>query len=336
MANTFAYVDTYKLSTDPDDTDAIRKAIADAAVKPGKIVGFSGREYKVSGTIDLPSGVHLLGVGRYDKGVPATVLRRTANVPLLRTLGVSFKVSGDAGRIKDVRIEGLHIDGDDFGADLIQFIATGHVYMDHCFVHASAGRLLLARELMDSRITNCDWEWGGTADGTIPMIEINSGGDYEYSNHIHWVGCRFESYPGTAIAITGDNTNKIFFDRCKIEMLDTARPSVTIANAVLVRFRDTQITQAGPTVASAMLRATDCRFITGDLILEHARWATQGSYLSSYISLDGCEGTALTFIAMDGQTQIATSAYVQLVNCQYTDIRGTLDRGASITYQLWA
>ena len=51
-----------------------------------------------------------------------------------------------------------------------------------------------------------------------------------------FVNCRCESYPGTALAITGGNTNEIFFTNCKFESGQAERPAITLESAAVIHF----------------------------------------------------------------------------------------------------
>lgn len=106
----------------------------------------------------------------------------------------------------------------------LKLVCCAYVKIQNSWIYGM-GRQVLMWECFDSRVTNTDFEWGGSSeDSTISGLELRStnGGDtsnpsYEYTNNIYFYGCRFESHPGTCIMATGENTNKIFFTSCKFE-----------------------------------------------------------------------------------------------------------------------
>ena len=115
-----------------------------------------------------------------------------------------------------IGIRGILFHGDDRPSDVVQFVAASRITVEDCVFLTSKGRHVLLWEAFDCRFHNTDFEWGRTAGSGIPMIELRSGDGMENANQVHFVGCRCESYPGTAIALTGNNTNEIFFTNCEL------------------------------------------------------------------------------------------------------------------------
>jgi hypothetical protein len=307
------WVDRYLEPGAADDGPAIRQAIEEA-IRSGRVVTFSGREYRIGSTIDLPTGIHLIGVGAVaGPGVSrttGTILRRVRDCVLMRAQGTSFRAGGPMRH--SIALRDIQFVGGDFTSDLAQFVAASRIGIDNCFFVQSKGRHLLLWEVFDSRITNTDFEWGGTAGGSVPMIELRSGGDMDYTNHVHFVGCRCEAYPGTAVALTGSNANKIFFTNCKLESGDSNDPALVISKATAVHFNGLQITARGTAGAqmAALIKARDCFGIIGDVIMEYNAWETPGARLASYIDLGNAQGVDLTLCVIDGLASLPLESYV--------------------------
>lgn len=336
-------VDSFAGAGGDDDTGAIRRAI-DEAVRVGAVVLFSGREYRIRDTIDLPTGIQLLGAGavpgKEAGGITGTVLRRTSDVVMLRAKGNPFLRGGPMRH--SLVIRGMLLTGGDQASDLVQLVSAARVTIQDCFFIGSKGRLLLLWEVFDSRIVNTDFEWGGTAGPGTPMIELRSGGGMEYTNQIHFVGCRCESYPGTAIALTGRNTNEIFFTNCKLEsMLSvTTEPALTVSGANVVRFGGVQVTSRGNQEATikALVAVRDSAFLTGDLYLEHINHDGKGAKLSSYLDLGASQGVDLRMFVYDGSTRLPAESYVSLDRARSSacTVKGVMKRGREVVVQTWS
>jgi hypothetical protein len=272
----YIVVDDYCLSDDADDTAAFVRATA-AAAENGRPIALSGREYLISATIDVPSGLHFLAAGAvappgnqiFDQTKSSSRIRRTKDFVMFRIKGQSSLTGGPLRH--SVFFDGITFSGGGFPSDTVQLIAVSRAYMRECYFVNSTGRHILFWEAWDCRIENTDFEWGGTADGTVPMIELRSGNGYEYTNQVHFVGCRLESYPGTALAVTGNNTNEIFVTNCKFESLFSNLPAITLDSAVTVSLSPVQITSRGdPThTLQGQIIARNCGGIFGTLLSEH-------------------------------------------------------------------
>jgi hypothetical protein len=243
-------------------------------------------------------------------GLTGTVLRRVRDCVMLRAQGTSYRGGGPMRT--SIALRDILFDGGDFASDMVRFIAATRIGIDDCFFARSKGRILLLWEVFDSRVTNTDFEWGGTAGSEMPMIELRSGRGMEYTNQIHFVGCRCESYPGTAIALTGTNTNKIFFTNCKLESGTSNDPALRMGNAVMVHFNGLQITGRGTPGAQlpAFVEARDCVALFGDLFLEYQAWETTGARLRSYLDLGNSQSVDLTLCTIDGLKVLPVESYV--------------------------
>ncbi len=326
-----------------DETGAVRRAIMAARDYGGRLM-FSARTYRIGGTLDLPSGIQLIGAGAVAGAgpdeVPGTVLQRISDCVMLRMAGQSFRNGGPMRHSAQLR--GILFDGGDFTSDLAQFVAVSRVTITDCFFLRSRGRHLLLHEVFDSRIGNTDFDGGGrsgsggTAALAPPAVELRSGDGYEYTNHVHFTGCRLESYPGTAIALTGGNTNKIYLTDCKLESLASNRPALTASNAVALHLAGVQITargEAGATLDS-LLSIQDSSFIVGDLILEHAAWGG-GATLGAYVTLEMCRGVDLQISVIDGQDILPLGSYVRIGGSEACSVRGMFRRGRHVEERSW-
>lgn len=331
-------VDLFLDGSAADETEAVRSAIAAARACGGALL-FSARAYRISGTLELPSGLQLIGAGAVGGAgpdeVPGTVLRRTSECVMLRMAGHSFRGGGPTRH--SLRLRGILFDGGDFTSDLAQFVAVSRVIITDCFFIRSRGRHLLLHEVFDSRIGNTDFDGGGgTAALSPPAIELRSGEGYEYTNHVHFTGCRLESYPGTAIALTGANTNKIYLTDCKLESLASNRPALTAGNAVALHLAGVQITARGDPGAAldSLLSFQDSSFIVGDVILEHVAW-DGGATLEAYVSLAMCRGVDLRISVIDGQEALPLGSYVRIGGGEACSVRGMVRRGRHVEERSW-
>lgn len=335
----FIYVDNFFKSDTQDATDAIAAAL-DASKAVGGALVFGAREYVISRTLELPSGAHLIGQGANtgpgEAGLPGTVIRRSSPSVLFQMQGRSFKTGGPMKHSLIMR--DILFDGSDIPVDLMQFEAVSRIRVEGCFFRRSGGRHLLFWEVFDSRITDCDFEWGGMS-GRAPMVELRSGQGMELTNHVHFVGCRFESYPGIAVLISGENTNKIFFDRCKFESLNSVQPALVMENANVVHFNGLQVTGRGveSMTLRSLLQASGCSFLSGDIILEHAAWDGKAAQLRSYLELTGVSAVDLTIRVIDGLRSLQPETYVSLDSTRSSGVvvNGILRRGNEIVRRQW-
>lgn len=336
-------VDSFAGPAGGDDTAAVRRAIEEA-MRLGAVVLFSGREYRIGGTIDLPTGIQLVGAGAVpgagSNGARGTVLQRTADVVMLRIKGSPFQRGGPMRH--SIMIRGMLLHGGDQSRDMVEMVSASRITVQDCFFVGSKGRNLLLWEVFDSRIVNTDFEWGGAAGSRVPMIELRSGSGLEYTNQIHFVGCRCESYPGTAVALTGGNTNEIFFTNCKFEsMLAISNdPALTLSGAVLVHFGGVQVTSRGNREATlrALVAARESSFLTGDLYLEHIDHDGQAAKLSSYLDLGSSQAVDLRMFVYDGSTRLPVESYVALdkARSKACTVKAVMKRGREMVVQTWS
>jgi hypothetical protein len=225
---------------------------------------------------------------------------------------VAFSAKGisvlQGARLKhSISIRHIQFHGGGFASDFMQLTAVAYVYITECFFTQAEGRHLLMWEVFDSRILNTDFEWGGSAKHNTPMIELRSGSGYELTNQVFFVNCRCESYPGTAIAVTGNNTNEIFFTNCKLESGQAEKPALTLENAAVVHFSPMQIFSRGPKEGHfvGQVAAHRCTGLFGTLLCEHRGPTAGGAQLDSIVSLTDCQAVDLLVHSYDPSSGIA-------------------------------
>lgn len=287
-----------------DSAAAIRRAANLAASLNGRVVvPEPAVAYRVDSTVDVPDGARFVGEGFRYPGKGAGTFRRGANVTMFRVLGTSIKVDGSGqGRRAYVGFRDVRFDGNGFSANLVEMTAATVCYFDSChFGGGATGRLLLARELMDSRFTDCVFDGGGNADGSIPAVELASGGaipgdaegrTYEFTNQVHFVGCRWEAYNGRALDTSGLNTNEIYFQSCKMESLRSTVSHVRLRDAVGVHLDGLNIASQGhvdPTATiPAQLEIIGGSNVNGTLYVEHVGTpGVNAAALTGFVRLAG-------------------------------------------------
>lgn len=235
-----------------DDTISIKNAIEFARTSNTNKVYFPKGVYCVSDTIQIHPGLHLLGAGRNRKTEDSSALKRIKDITLLQAKGESILNSNSYNHIDDFIIENMKLITNDYiGTPLVDLTNVGSFRILNCFFWGQGNQLLLW-EAFDSRIENTDFEWGGNEGKKLPVIELRStNGDnpnnpsYEYTNQIHFTGCRFESYPGYAIKTTGSNTNEIFITNCKFESIRNTVGHLHFNSCGTLLINNTQVCLSG-------------------------------------------------------------------------------------------
>src|SRR3984957_9725429 len=104
------FVDDFVRPDDEDDTPAIRAAI-DEARRSGGPLYFAARLYDISDTIEMPSGLNLVGAGRTrlrDPEIPGTTIRRTRDVVGFAAKGISVLAGAHLKHSISIRHIPLH------------------------------------------------------------------------------------------------------------------------------------------------------------------------------------------------------------------------------------
>lgn len=266
-----------------DDSNAVRAAISAASAVGGGTILFpvTANGYVIH-NVALPSNVRLKGgVGGGRTG--GTLIKRTSNVPIFTATGATVLSNGE--HLYNVELEDLRINGADLSNPALDIAAVSSFRMRRVFVTACGGQWIRALEVFDARFVDCEFTWGGNTAGTTPGFEAASGSGYEYTNQLHFLQCRFESYRGTAFATTGLNTNELFFESCKFEGVESRVPHIRFQDAVSIGLFNVQVT-GGSTTGGAIARLVEfngCRSIWGTLFVEMAGTAT--TTLGSYVDV---------------------------------------------------
>ena len=210
-----------------------------------------------------------VGNGIYDRG---TVIKRTADVPLLTLTGVSIEVNPAFALLsrfscKDILFDGGDNYGGGFGPSHLRFTsplwdvaAAYECYMENVRWHSCAGSWIRAKEWWDCRFDNCVFTFGGSQDGSIAGIEFLSGEKspgFETTNNIYFNGPRFESCPGVIFRASGNNGVDFWFNNTKLESVNYQLDYLMeFRGATGVRFDTTWLYANGSTYAGMRYYAT--------------------------------------------------------------------------------
>ena len=203
-------------------TDEIDWCAIQAAVNTGKFgINFPEGTYRINRTITLRSLMHWRGAGTgvYSNG---TKLQRTADINMIQGVGVSTLVSGGAPSLSRVCFDDMIFEGGGFGSStsIMDLKACYEFFFDNVRWTGVTGSWLRCSELMDSRFRNNIWTFGGTRDGTIAGLRLQSTEftpGFETCNNLYFYGNRWESNPGVSMRIEGTNSVDFWFSHCKWE-----------------------------------------------------------------------------------------------------------------------
>ena len=229
-----------------DDSLAIQNAINYARENNINIVNFDSKTY-ICNNVSGYSGLQLQGVNN------KTVLKRSKSNSCIKFIGQPISNQHEANvHVSNFGIYNIKFDTADINTEIpcVDLTCVGIFNMENCTFHGQ-GKQLLLWEAFDSRIYNCNFNWGGRSNG-LPAVELRStnGGvesnpTYEYTNNIYFDGCRFETYVGSALETTGKNTNLIFVNNCKFESRQVKSPHLKLSNANALKFKNVLIATNG-------------------------------------------------------------------------------------------
>jgi len=289
-----------------DFSAAVQKALNAAATRGiMEIVAPAGR-YGIGTAIAWPqlASVRIVGVGYKLLPIIGTLtekrggtwFRRIADVAIFDMTGVSSLSGGPLTHRPN--LYGLLLDGAGLTEPLIKAHSCTELVVDNCGFIGVDGVGIDALELFDSRFTNCRFTEMGKADGTA-CIALRSGFDSrESSNQIHFTGCVWESFPGSAISArkfdSGSiDVNEIYFTNCKMETATGATPILDLQDVSGIHFGLLQLALAGDvsdTIAS-LVSFTDSSDISGTLHVELFR--STGATVTNHVVLTNCANVAL-------------------------------------------
>ncbi|KHE73148.1 hypothetical protein [Halobacillus sp. BBL2006] len=283
-----------KLSNETSDSPRISRAVQYAIDNRITEINLSNDVYEIDSTISYTFDVKMKGNGW---GANGTTFKRTANVVGFQIEGESvanLDPEGHSGKhVANFPFEEVEFDGGDFTEDFIRFYNATFVRMKHCKATACKGRFIHGWELFDSRFNDCFFAWIGNVDGTLPGIELESGGGKEYTNQIHFDNCDFENYRGVAVAGTGTNTNEIFFTTCKFESHISPTNHVYFENSNYVSFDECTFTFGAKDPALTVpeiMKFVNCTkvFVKG-WFEQTGSIGTEVAYLDNFVKFIGCK-----------------------------------------------
>lgn len=295
----FMYLTEFGAKVGEDCTQAFKDAVVRAKeTKVNTIVLPSGTLY-LSETIDVPDNIVFVGQGvPRTSAVEGTKIVRTKDVVAFRIYGKSrHEIAPEQGHIIRAQWENILFHGGDYQSDFMQFIACSSLRILNCRFYACGGRAILGIEWFDSRVMYTDFDWCGNASGTLPAVELMSditwedGKPYEFTNQVHFFGCRFETYRGTAFKVSGNNTNEIIINSCKFESLRSIQPHLVFENAKMLVFRDVTVTSMGnqdpSTTLEYQIKFESCIGVFGSIYLEHVGSAgNTGAHISHFVDVE--------------------------------------------------
>lgn len=324
-----------RLAGETDDAPRFNRIIADAIAKKINKVKLGAMDYYItSQTVDMSaaSGLAWEGVGYDNRSngavIQGTQIIRGANIIAIKAIGDSVSTGGTNTR--GLRFSKIRFKGGDFAEDFMQIKACAVTYMDDVMFTGFGGRALLLQESMDSRITNAIFEWGGTADGTIPMVELVSGSGYEYTNQLHITGTRFESYRGVALKTTGSNTNEIYMSNNKMESLISMQPALVLQGANTVNLGVLNICSKGTVgqTLSSQVVIEDTDGVYGLLWLEHTGTIdTTASKIDKFVDIKGTSSDIdlLVYVYQNGGNTVQSNpVMVTAADADTININGTI------------
>jgi len=324
-----------RLNGETDDAPRFNRIIADAvAQKIGK-VKLGARDYYItSQTVDMSaaSGLAWEGVAFDNKSTGAVIqgtqIIRGANIVAIKAIGSSVSTGGT--NIRGFRFSKIRFKGGDFVEDFMQLKACAVTYLDDVMFTGMMGRQIYMQEVMDSRITNCVFEWGGSTDGTLPMIELVSGSGYEYTNQLHLVGNRFETYRGTALKTTGSNTNEIYMTNNKMESLISNQPALVLQGANTVNLGTLNICSKGTVgqTLSSQVVIDSSSGVQGLLWLEHTGVVdTSASKIDKFVDITGTSTDIdlLVYVYQNGGNTVQSNpVMVTASNADTINVNGSI------------
>jgi hypothetical protein len=221
-----------------DDT-AVIQSVVDLAANKGSVYFPISTSHYVCNGVTLPSNTHLFSSIPGGQGGGAYIRRTVADTPIFIIAGTTYLTGGP--QKTNIILSQLNLRGSRVSGAMLDMAACSRVRLDRVKFQDTTGMWIRMREVFDSRLNDCEFEAGGTTDGTIPGISLESGGGYEYTNNVYFNDCKFEAYAGTALASLSNGTNKIIFNTCKFEAGSARVPQLVFTNATDVQFNSVQI-----------------------------------------------------------------------------------------------
>lgn len=322
--NASVYVENLKDISVETVVGRILRACNKAKEKGIKEVYLSAKDYILESTLILPGGIKLIGVGWERNSNTGTRILRNGDFTAIECKGTSIKsLEGEHLQGNEFYKIMFHGSNDDFTSDFFEGECCSLMVFSNCLFRRMNGRQLYLNEVMDSRFINCSFE--ECMSETVPAVELTGGGDFEFTNQIHFENCRWESYNSTALKISGSNVNEIFFSNCKMESKFSNKPHLIIDKANVVRFDPLQITSVGTIdTIDHVVEINNSIAIIGDILLEHG--ATSGSNVQQFIKIDNPVGFDLFVYLYNGIEKLIGNNVVEVINnnANNSNIRGRI------------
>lgn len=237
-----------------DDTAALQAAF-DAGKAAGLAVYVPAGTYKFTTTLSWPQKTRVYGDGRRS-----TSIKRGANVVGIQMSGTDLAT----GFWRDAIVENLELNGGDYTADLIQQTYCGTSRFMGVTFSGVKGRLIrMAEGTQDNRYIDCSFEWGGSLDSTVPVVELTGTNANEPVNQIHWTNCRWESSRSEAIKSSGNNVNELYVIASKFEHYSglSTKPLISLNGVNALHVDGAQVAFLGAAdtaVLNGLIELTNC------------------------------------------------------------------------------
>lgn len=287
---------------------------------PGGNIGLS-TPADLKDSVDVEGASYIISGGSGDY---STTIHRMGNVSIFRAIGTSIRVASQ-GQIRSAGLHHMRLDGRSLTADVLDFAACKDLQLNHLFLRQADGRLVRFREVFDSRVYDCSFEFGGTTNGVTPLMDLQSNvaipGDpssrlYELTNQIHFYSCRFEAFAGMAFSCNG-GTNEIFLTACKFESSNSAQPHLKFIDGHTVIFNGVECTAQGSNNPSGSITPGVVWFnnwdrCSGHIMVEHI--GTLGSTAATPAAFMHLENSTelfdLDFITGVGASNISSATVI--------------------------
>lgn len=235
-------------------TWATAKATVAAAVTAlsgqAGVVDIGSGTFSVATTITVPKDVMLRG-----QGVHATVLQRTANVPVI---DLSGQHPGTTTTVKNTgqALRDLTLDGGSNAAWTSSLLVAWYVaeaMFDHVNFVNSFGAGVDGIEFWDSYFVGCRWtDCAGAAGSGLASVYMRAstgagsglGHSTDNVNNLWFVNCVMESFQDGAVNAVGapsQKHNKINFVNCKLETRKAGGPVVKVDNVEGWNFQNVNV-----------------------------------------------------------------------------------------------
>lgn len=271
-----------------DDYQVFKEAI-DLCVKEKRNLYIPNGVYLISETLNLPSYVCLIGQSREK-----TILKHNGKT-IINIEGDSILNPLGDGHTQNTNISNLKLYGDGLKVPTLKCKAASRLTFSNVFFYANKGCIVECVELFDVRWLDCIFEWGGTSDGSHPMINLKNEDGYEFNNNHYFYGCLFESYRGKVIKCVAQNNSEFKFTDCKFESSFSNSNQFEFENVGVINFTNCMVSAQGSdlnAVVDDIMSFKNCYDINVNISLY--KWDNLNGNRSNYyipkrlITIDSC------------------------------------------------